>query len=169
MDQERINQKKVVSGLATTELYLSSLELAPRINSYLSGGKMVTDLKSASDFSYDSSSYACPYARVVGDAGCFIDPFFSSGVHLAITGALSAATTICAAIRGDCDEVTAAAWHNTKVKEGYFHWLIVVLSAYKQMCNQSEPVLSDVGEDNFNRAFNSFKPSEFTILKLQNP
>ncbi|KAE8420869.1 hypothetical protein BDV36DRAFT_281104 [Aspergillus pseudocaelatus] len=142
MDQERINQKKFVSGLATTELYLPSLELAPRLNSYLSGGKILS-----------------------GDAGCFIDPFFSSGVHLAITGALSAATTICAAIRGDCDEETAATWHSTKVKRGYFHWLIVVLSAYKQMCNQSEPVLSDVGEDNFKRAFNSFKPNP--ILQVQ--
>ena len=27
-----------------------------------------------------------PYARVAGDAGCFIDPFFSSGVHLAMMG-----------------------------------------------------------------------------------
>ncbi|KAF8202554.1 hypothetical protein BJ912DRAFT_920902 [Pholiota molesta] len=33
------------------------------------------------------------------ESKAFIDPFFSSGVHLAFTGALSAAITICAAIR----------------------------------------------------------------------
>ncbi|RAQ52676.1 radH flavin-dependent halogenase [Aspergillus flavus] len=158
MDQGMMSQKKAVSELSANARYLSWLKLAPRLNGYLTGGKMVTDLKTASDFSYDSSSYAFPYARVAGDAGCFIDPFFSSGVHLAITGGLSAATTICAAIRGDCDEVAAARWHSTKVKEGYSHWLVIVLSAYKQMSNQAEPVLSDVGEDNFDRAFNFFKP-----------
>lgn len=160
-----MSQKKAVSELSANARYLSWLKLAPRLNGYLTGGKMVADLKTASDFSYDSSSYAFPYARVAGDAGCFIDPFFSSGVHLAITGGLSAATTICAAIRGDCDEVAAARWHSTKVKEGYSHWLVIVLSAYKQMSNQAEPVLSDVGEDNFDRAFNFFKPSKFDMLK----
>ncbi|QRD90955.1 tryptophan halogenase-domain-containing protein [Aspergillus flavus] len=170
MDQGMMSQKKAVSELSANARYLSWLKLAPRLNGYLTGGKMVTDLKTASDFSYDSSSYAFPYARVAGDAGCFIDPFFSSGVHLAITGGLSAATTICAAIRGDCDEVAAARWHSTKVKEGYSHWLVIVLSAYKQMSNQAEPVLSDVGEDNFDRAFNFFKPSKSPrdpILQVQ--
>ncbi|GMG07063.1 unnamed protein product [Aspergillus oryzae] len=162
MDQGMMSQKKAVSELSANARFLSWLKLAPRLNGYLTGGKMVTDLKTASDFSYDSSSYAFPYARVAGDAGCFIDPFFSSGVHLAITGGLSAATTICAAIRGDCDEIAAARWHSTKVKEGYSHWLVIVLSAYKQMSNQAEPVLSDDGEDNFDRAFNFFKPTEFT-------
>ncbi|RDW81828.1 aromatic-ring hydroxylase-like protein [Coleophoma cylindrospora] len=158
MNQEKMTKKKTASSLSTEALYRSSLKLVPRLNGYLTGGEMVTEVKSASDYSYNSSSYAFPYGRVVGDAGCFIDPFFSSGVHLAITSALSAATTICAAIRGDCDEDTAGAWHSTKVKEGYSRWLLVVLSAYEQMCNQGEQVLSDFGEDNFDRAFNFFKP-----------
>jgi len=38
----------------------------------------------------------------------FIDPFFSSGIHLAMTSALSAASTICAAMRKDCTEAQAA-------------------------------------------------------------
>ena len=163
MNQEKMNMRKAASSVSAKEFYLSSLKLAPRLNGYLSEGEMVSEIKSASDYSYNSSSYAFSHARVVGDAGCFIDPFFSSGVHLAITGALSAATTICAVIKGDCDEETAGIWHSNKVKEGYSRWLLVVLSAYKQMCNQSEPVLSDFGEDNFDRAFNFFKPSKFDL------
>lgn len=166
MNQEKMNSKKASSGLSAKEFYLASLQLAPRLNGYLSGGEMVTEVKSASDYSYNSSSYSVPYGRVIGDAGCFIDPFFSSGVHLAITGALSAATTICAVIRGDCDEETAGKWHSNKVKEGYSRWLLVVLSAYKQMCNQTEAVLSDFGEDNFDRAFNFFKPSKSLSLDV---
>ncbi|KAL9047357.1 MAG: hypothetical protein Q9214_000041 [Letrouitia sp. 1 TL-2023] len=158
MNQEIMNRKRTASGLSSRDFYLSSLKLAPHLFEFLSGGEVVTEIKSASDFSYSSSSYAFPYARIVGDAGCFIDPYFSSGVHLAITSALSAAATISAAIRGDCDEETAEKWHSNKVKEGYSRWLLVVLSTYKQMCNQKEPVLSEFGEDNFDRAFNFFKP-----------
>ncbi|KAI2733162.1 hypothetical protein CBS147332_177 [Penicillium roqueforti] len=158
MNQEIMNKKKAASGLSSRDFYLSSLKLAPHLNEFLSGGELVTGIKSASDFSYSSSSYAFPYARIVGDAGCFIDPYFSSGVHLAITSALSAAVTVSAAIRGDCEEEIAAKWHSNKVKAGYSRWLLVVLSTYKQIGNQKEPVLSEYGEDNFDRAFNFFKP-----------
>ena len=72
--------------------------------------KQVTPLHSGSDFSYHAKAYAMPYARIVGDTGCFMDPIFSSGVHLAVTGALSAGMTIAASIRGDCNETAAAQW-----------------------------------------------------------
>lgn len=45
----------------------------------------------------------------------FIDPFFASGVHLAMTGALAAASTICASIKGQISEVEAQQWHDAKV------------------------------------------------------
>ena len=37
-------------------------------------------------------------------------------------------------------------------------FLIVVLSAYKQMRAQSTDVLCDVGEDNFDKAFDFLRP-----------
>jgi len=39
-------------------------------------------------------------------------------------------------------------------------FLLVVMSAYKQIRNQSTAVLADIGEDNFDRAFSIFRPSE---------
>ena len=45
----------------------------------------------------------------------FVDPFFSSGVHIAMTGALSAAVTVCASIKGQIDEVTSQGWHDAKI------------------------------------------------------
>ncbi|KAJ4467313.1 hypothetical protein C8R41DRAFT_779866, partial [Lentinula lateritia] len=88
----------------------------------------------------------------------FIDPFFSSGIHLAFTGALSAAATICASRRGNCTEVEAAMWHTKRVAVSYTRFQVVVLSAYKQMRAQSVDVLSDVDEDNFDRAFTYLRP-----------
>lgn len=142
----------------------------------------------------DWGGYAMPYARIVGDAGCFIDPYFSSGVHLALTGALSAAATISAALRSthpelippvtpspsdaDADkagedeelqrvtEKTAGAWHSAKIGVGYTRFLLVVLSAYRQIRRQEKPVLSDFDEDNFDRAFAFFRPGAFIYLQL---
>lgn len=160
MNQELSTSKKRAMGSPTTrEFYLESLKLVPEICELLTDAELVSDVKAASDWSYSASSYASPYVRISGDAGCFIDPFFSSGVHLALSGALSAALTICAAQRGDCDERTAAKWHSSKVSEGYTRFLLVVLSALKQIRENDEPVLSDWDEDGFDRAFAFFRPS----------
>ena len=144
---------------STHGFYVESLKLAPGVSEMLAKGELVSGVKGASDWSYSASCYATPNVRIVGDAGCFIDPYFSSGVHLALTGALSAAATIRAAMRGDCDEKTAVKWHSSKVSEGYTRFLLVVLSALKQIRKQDKPILSDWDEDGFETAFAHFRPS----------
>jgi flavine halogenase len=167
MNQKMSTEKKAVSNCADSkEFYLESLKLAPNLLELIGKGELVSNIKSASDYSYSATSYAFPYARIVGDAGCFIDPYFSSGVHLALTGGLSAAATICASIRGDCEENFAADWHSKKISEAYTRFLLVVLSAYRQIRSQEEPVLSDFDEDNFDRAFAFFRPGTYPLLFL---
>ncbi|KAJ7125045.1 FAD binding domain-containing protein [Mycena epipterygia] len=140
--------------------YLSNISLAPGVLKLItSAGVMEAgSVKSATDFSYSASSYGGYGYRIVGDAGAFIDPFFSSGVHLALTSALSAASTICASIRGDCTEAFAAEWHTKRISTSYTRFQVVVLSAYKQIRSQSVDVLSDIDEDNFDRAFAFLRP-----------
>ena len=46
------------------------------------------------DWSYRCASLYGPGYILVGDAGCFIDPLFSSGVHLALTSATLAAAAV---------------------------------------------------------------------------
>ncbi|KAF5345340.1 hypothetical protein D9758_008428 [Tetrapyrgos nigripes] len=148
------------SNSTTTARYISCLGLAPGLLKLITeNGKMNEgSVQMASDFSYSASSYAGDGYRIVGDAGAFIDPFFSSGIHLALTGALSAASTICASIRGTCSEDEAAKWHTKRVATSYTRFQIVVLSAYKQIRNQSVGVLADIDEDNFDRAFTFLRP-----------
>lgn len=151
------------------ERYLGMLPLAPGVVELIGDGELVSvgeegmdeegpAVKSASDYSYSADTYAGPGWRVIGDAGAFIDPFFSSGVHLAFTGALSAAASIAASLRGDCSESEAALWHSSRVAISYTRFLVVVLSAYKQIRAQSAPVLADVDEDNFDKAFACLRP-----------
>ncbi|KAK8134770.1 tryptophan halogenase domain-containing protein [Apiospora sp. TS-2023a] len=158
-NQEMANQKKrAMAEPSTQRFYQQSLDLVPGIRELLAHAELVSDIKSASDWSYSASCYAFPGVRVVGDAGSFIDPFFSSGVHLALSGGLSAAVTIAAAIRGDCDEGTAASWHDKKTAESYTRFLVVVSSALKQIRASDQPVLHDFDEESFERAFDLFRP-----------
>lgn len=146
------------------DFYKESLKLAPTGWDFISKGELVSDIKHASDWSYSASAYSSPYTRIAGDAGCFIDPYFSSGVHLAYAAGLSAAMTIRAAQRGDVDELSAAKWHSNKVAEGYTRFLLVVMSATKQIRGGEQNILSDWDDDGFDIAFDAFKPSMCPFL-----
>ncbi|HEX8523793.1 MAG TPA: NAD(P)/FAD-dependent oxidoreductase [Tepidisphaeraceae bacterium] len=54
-----------------------------------------------SDFSYTCSPHAGPGYFMVGDAGCFLDPIFSTGVTLAMMGATEAAKQTIGILRGE--------------------------------------------------------------------
>ncbi|KAG6861126.1 hypothetical protein C0995_003578 [Termitomyces sp. Mi166 len=138
-----------------TRLYINQLAQAPGLMQLLGKAELTSEVKSAGDYSYSASQYAGPGYRIAGDAGAFIDPLFSSGVHLAFTGGLSAAST---SIRGDCTEAKAAEFHNSKVGVSYTRFLITVLGVYKQIRAQKEDVLADVDEDNFDKAFRLLRP-----------
>lgn len=119
----------------------------------LSDAEIVADIKQASDWSYSASAYAGPHFRVIGDAGCFVDPYFSSGMHLAMVSGLSAATSIQAARKGQCSEIDAAIWHTTKVSEGYTRFLLLVMSVQRQLRMKDSQILTSDEEDGFDKAF----------------
>ncbi|KAJ6604263.1 putative halogenase, partial [Mycena vulgaris] len=163
MEESSISKKRTMQAENNTlkNHYLSQLQLAPGLMQLLGvSGELVSDIKSAGDYSYSATNYAGPHYRLVGDAAAFIDPFFSSGVHLAFTGALSAASSIAASIKNQCTETEAIAFHHAKVGTSYTRFLLVVLGIYKQISNQEAAVLSDIDEDNFDRAFVFLRPSE---------
>jgi len=170
-DQEGSGAKKRAMRERTgdsslTAHYLDELKLSPGVLKYIGDDAKLVDVgkdggpavKQAADYSYSASAYAGPNWRLIGDASAFIDPFFSSGVHLAFTGGLAAAATIASSIRGDATEAECAKWHDTKIGTAYTRFLLVVLGAYKQMRSQQMDVLSDVNEDNFDRAFDLIRP-----------
>ncbi|KAG7439819.1 FAD/NAD(P)-binding domain-containing protein [Guyanagaster necrorhizus] len=168
MDQEKSNVSraavKAAGGNGSLNAhYLRQLKLVPAIQELMGDAKLVKKpdaplVSSASDYSYAARYHAGPRYRIIGDAGAFIDPFFSSGVHLAVSGGLSAAATICATMKGECSELDAARWHTTKVNSSYTRFLLVVLSAYHQIQSQDSPILSAQEDDNFDFAFDFFRP-----------
>ncbi|OJA19373.1 hypothetical protein AZE42_08777 [Rhizopogon vesiculosus] len=172
MNQAIYNEKvRTLKGSSLEDRYRFSISLAPGLVRLIGSGRIVQKegverqsgqfdllIRSASDFSYSASSYGGPGFRLVGDAGAFIDPFFSSGIHLAMTSGLSAAVSICAAVRGDCSEIDAAAWHTKRFSLSYTRFQMVVMSAYKQIRSTDLEILTEVDEDNYDRAFAAIRP-----------
>jgi halogenation protein CepH len=81
----------------------------PLIKDFLRDARRATDppydrLRVRKDYSYDRTALWCPGMVLVGDAACFIDPVFSSGVHLATYSALLAARSITSSLAGLVDE-----------------------------------------------------------------
>ncbi|EXU95471.1 tryptophan halogenase domain protein [Metarhizium robertsii] len=158
-DQKMATEKKHELGRPSTlDFYKQCLDMAPGIRELLSEAELIPHVRAACDWSYTASTYHLPNARICGDAGSFIDPLFSSGVHLAITGGLSAAATISASIRGDCSEAAAGSWHSKKTVESYTRFFLAVSSATKQIRTQHEPIIKDMDEEGFQRAFDLFRP-----------
>ncbi|KAJ7480174.1 putative halogenase [Mycena galericulata] len=154
-EESSVSKKRAMRGENNTLVahYLEQLKLAPGLVRLLADGELVSVIRSAGDYSYSATHYAGTNFRLVGDAAVF-----SSGVHLAFTGALSAASSIVASIKKQCTENEAIAFHNAKVGTSYTRFLLVVLGIYKQIRAQESAVLSDIDEDNFDRAFVFLRP-----------
>ncbi|EIW80822.1 FAD/NAD(P)-binding domain-containing protein [Coniophora puteana RWD-64-598 SS2] len=156
------------SASSLEDKYRSILKLAPGLMKMLESGTLVpkkgageqkeTRVRMASDFSYSAEGYAGPGYRIIGDAAAFIDPFFSSGCHLAFTSALSAAASICASVRGDCTEAEAVAWHSKRVATSYTRFQVVVLSAYKEIRGENIDASGDVDVESFQRGLAIIRP-----------
>ncbi|KAF7340715.1 Sulochrin halogenase [Mycena sanguinolenta] len=143
--------------------YMRGFDCAPNLKAMLSDAKIIlkdekVSVHTASDYSYHSDSYAGPHYRIVGDAGAFIDPYLSSGVHLAISSGLSAAASICASMKGEYSEEDAIRFHHAKVHTSYTRFVLIIRSVYEHIRSQEATTLSGTDEDNFDRAFSQFKP-----------
>jgi halogenation protein CepH len=94
------------------EALMSLIAECPMISDYLRDAKRVTEgqygqLRVRKDYSYANTAFWRPGMALVGDAACFVDPVFSSGVHLATYGALLAARSINSVLAQTVDEDTA--------------------------------------------------------------
>jgi halogenation protein CepH len=88
------------------------IEECPLINDYLRGTRRITEgdygkLRVRKDYSYHHTKFWCPGMVLIGDAACFVDPIFSSGVHLATYSALLAARSINSTMARTVDEQAA--------------------------------------------------------------
>ena len=97
---------------APEEALTALIAECPMISDCLRDAKRVTEgkygeLRVRKDYSYANTKFWRPGMVLVGDAACFVDPIFSSGVHLATYSALLAARSINSVLAQTVDEGTA--------------------------------------------------------------
>lgn len=87
----------------------------PDVAQALARAQRSTEVFATADYSYSLRSFGGAGWLAVGDAGAFLDPIFSSGVHLALVGGQLAAATIGRALarrgrleRGDAERYERA-------------------------------------------------------------
>src|SRR5436853_121841 len=69
---------------------------------------------------------------LVGDAGCFIDPLLSTGVHLAMHSAMLCAASIASTLRGEIPEQQAGAFFEQSYRQTYLRLMAIVSGMYSQ-------------------------------------
>ena len=106
------------------EMLKSLIDESPIIRDYLSGATRVTEgeygkLRVRKDYSYHQTKFWRPGMVLIGDAACFVDPVFSSGVHLATYSALLAARSINSVLAGTVSEAAAFAEFEGRYRREY--------------------------------------------------
>jgi flavin-dependent dehydrogenase len=101
----------------------AQVALAPHTNELLQDATLVDDPNVERDWSYTSKQFAGDGYVLVGDAACFVDPLFSSGVHLALGSATLAANYVKSALDEPKTRDQAAQLYESLYRKqyDYFH------------------------------------------------
>ncbi|MFE3828666.1 tryptophan 7-halogenase [Streptomyces sp. NPDC059092] len=102
------------------------------VSDYLSDARRVTggpygEVRVRKDYSYLHDNFWRPGMTLVGDSVGFIDPLFSSGVHMATFSSLLAARSLNTVLRGDLEERECFAEYEARYRKEYqtFHDFLV--------------------------------------------
>jgi flavin-dependent dehydrogenase len=84
----------------TVDFLLDTLRLSPALWQRLERAELIDqEVRVTGNYSYDATTMGGPGWVLVGDAFAFLDPVFSSGVYLAMSGAEQAADVVDQALR----------------------------------------------------------------------
>ncbi|MDP0501365.1 MAG: NAD(P)/FAD-dependent oxidoreductase [Verrucomicrobiota bacterium JB022] len=82
------------SGQDRLDFFWQALRQSPQLAERLAQAEATSELHVTADYSYSHTDFGGPRHLLVGDAACFIDPIFSSGVYLASESAYAAAQLV---------------------------------------------------------------------------
>jgi flavin-dependent dehydrogenase len=91
VDRESFNALK---SKGVQQYYLDSIAKTPELASRLENAELIDEMHVQRDWSYVYDSFSGDGYIAIGDAACFIDPLFSTGVHLAMLSGFIAAAVV---------------------------------------------------------------------------
>jgi flavin-dependent dehydrogenase len=106
-----------------------TINMAPEVAERMKDSTLVGEVRATGNFTYSSSRmFGKPGENylLIGDAYAFIDPVFSSGVHIAMSGAVDAAETIEACLMNPENSQKLLKQYKSKIDDALktFSWLI---------------------------------------------
>ncbi|GAA2902103.1 FAD-binding protein [Actinoplanes cyaneus] len=112
------------------------------VKNYLADASRVTtgqygEIRVRKDYSYRNTSFWRPGMVLIGDAACFVDPVFSSGVHLATYSGLLAARSINSVLAGRIDEKSAFDECEARYRREYSVFYEFLMSFYDMHVDES--------------------------------
>ena len=105
------------------EYFGDQVASSPYLAKRFAGARRVAPVRTVSDWSYSSKRIAGDRWVLVGDAGAFIDPVFSTGVHLGVSSAFRAAKAI--------ENVLAKQRFQASEFESYSRWVQRGVEVYR--------------------------------------
>lgn len=88
------------------------------------------EVRARQDYSYANTKFWSEGIALIGDAACFVDPVFSSGVHLATYSGLMAARSVNTCLRGDLPEAQCFDEFEKRYRREYTHFYEFLLAFY---------------------------------------
>lgn len=104
----------------------STIALCPPLAERLRDAEMARPAQATGNYSYRTHRLYGDRYVLVGDAFAFVDPVFSSGVHLALNGAVMATAVVDAQLRGDPRAKRLARQYQRRTRRSLrlFSWFI---------------------------------------------
>jgi flavin-dependent dehydrogenase len=134
------------SGDDLTALFHMAVNESKSATELLSGATMQWPrAKATADFSYRVRDLTGPGWVAVGDAGGFIDPLFSTGAHIAMCGAKSAADAIVELLKSsnvEADETKKLEDWSTTLRSGAETFILAVQAFY------AGPLMESIFQEN---------------------
>ncbi|MGF1527284.1 MAG: NAD(P)/FAD-dependent oxidoreductase [Candidatus Competibacterales bacterium] len=95
-----------------------TIALCPAAQSRMAEARLAGEARATGNYSYRATAMYGPRHLLVGDAFAFIDPVFSSGVHLALSSAASGAAAIDGHLRHFTPKAKPLAAHARRMNRG---------------------------------------------------
>lgn len=121
----QVGPASLLRGRKPDEAYFhEQIAATPYLAKRLGQATRVAPVRTISDYSYVSRKLAGDRFVLVGDAGAFIDPVFSTGVYLGMVGAFRAAEAVDAAL--------SAGRYSRREFVDYEAWVLKQVDTYKK-------------------------------------
>lgn len=108
------------------QFFFDTIALCPAVAERLKGATLTSEVTATGNYSYQSSRMSGSNYVMLGDSFAFIDPVFSSGVHLALCGAFRGAEAIDTILRDPASTARVLKQLEKQIRGGLntFSWFI---------------------------------------------